>query len=196
MYRAATLAALEAGLDIHNEGAVVALVNELTLDILPPNESGDGRLYTVLMDGRDVTWDIRAPDVDRHVSQVSTYGGVRRNLVQRQRDIARRGKMVVVGRDIGTVVLPNAPLKLYIVASAEERARRRWQERRRVDETASYDQILADIVRRDQIDGGRLYSPMRPASDAFKIDTTGLTPEEVLDHILELLTLRSPQEEQ
>ncbi len=196
MYRAATLAALEAGLDINNEVGVVALVNKLTLDILPPDKSGDGRLYTVIMDGRDVTWEIRAPNVDRHVSQVSTYGGVRRNLVQRQRDIARRGKMVVVGRDIGTVVLPNAPLKLYIVASAEERARRRWQERRRVDETASYDQILADIVRRDQIDGGRLYSPMRPAGDAVMIDTTGLTPEEVLDQILELLTLRSLQEEQ
>lgn len=92
----------------------------------------------------------------------------------------------MVGRDIGTVVLPDAPLKLYVIASAEERARRRWQEQTKRDESADFGQILADIVRRDKIDGNRQHSPMRPAEDAIIIDTTGRLPQLVLQDILRL----------
>jgi cytidylate kinase len=138
------------------------------------------------LDGEDVTWEIRTSEVDLNVSQVSAYMGVRQNLVNRQRKIAQRGNVVVVGRDIGTVVLPEAPLKLYIIASTEERAYRRWLEQQNRGISLTYEQILADMMRRDRIDGNREYSPMRAAEDAIIIDTTGLSPEQVLDHILAL----------
>lgn len=186
MYRAVTLAALQGGVPIQDEPAVVNLARSMHLEIKTPAGENDGRLYTVLLGGRDVTWELRSSAVDCNVSQVSAYADVRVNLVERQRDIGGRGKVVMVGRDIGTVVLPDAPLKLYITASAEERARRRWQERRERDASSDYEQILADIVRRDGIDGSRLHSPMRPANDAVIIDTTGRPPKQILQEILGL----------
>lgn len=186
MYRAVTLAVLQRGINIENEATVEELTESIELDILPPSEIQDGRLYTVLLDGEDVTWEIRSNEVDLNVSQVSTYQGVRQNLVGRQRNIAKRGNVVVVGRDIGTVVLPEAPLKLYVIASTEERAYRRWLEQQSRDKSSTYDQILADMLRRDRIDGNRQHSPMRAAEDAIIIDTTGISPEQVLDKILAL----------
>jgi cytidylate kinase len=186
MYRAVTLAALQAGVSIQDEPSVVGLAESMQLEIGPPSGENDGRLYTVLLAGRDVTWELRSSEVDNNVSQVSAYMGVRVNLVMRQRDIGGRGQVVMVGRDIGTVVLPDAPLKLYITASAEERANRRWQERKTRDDGSNYEQILADIVRRDGIDGNRSYSPMRPADDAIIIDTTGRPPSQILQEILNL----------
>jgi cytidylate kinase len=106
-------------------------------------------------------------------------------LVKRQRLLAQQGKVVVVGRDIGTVVLPEAPLKLYIVASSEERAKRRWLEQKN-GVRLTYEEILADIIRRDNIDGSRKYSPMMAADDAIHIDTTGLNQVQVIDRILDL----------
>ncbi|MGD2050784.1 MAG: (d)CMP kinase [Chloroflexota bacterium] len=186
MYRAVTLAVLRRGIDIDDEAAVVKLANTIELDILPPSEKDDRRLYSVLLDGEDVTWDIRTREVDLNVSQVSAYRGVRENLVGRQRKIASRGNVVVVGRDIGTVVLPDAPLKFYIIASTEERAYRRWLEQQKRDRSSSYEKILADMIRRDRIDGNRVHSPMRAAEDAIIVDTTNLTPEQVLEQILSL----------
>lgn len=186
MYRAVTLAALHGGVAIQDEPAVISLAESMQLEIRAPAGENDGRLYTVLLGDRDVTWELRSSAVDSNVSQVSAYVGVRVNLVERQREIGGRGQVVMVGRDIGTVVLPDAPLKLYITASAEERARRRWQERMERDASSSYDQILADIVRRDGIDGNRSHSPMRPASDAIIIDTTGRPPHQILQEILSL----------
>jgi cytidylate kinase len=188
MYRAVTLAALVKGIEIEDEPAVVELTRGLELGIVPANErdNSDGRLYTVLIDGNDVTWDIRSNDVDLNVSQVSAYEGVRKNLVLRQRAIGLQGRVVMVGRDIGTVVLPDAPLKLYIIASPEERAKRRWQELESRDHNFDYSQILADIRRRDRFDGHRVHSPMEPAKDAIIIDSTSRKPEEVLRTILEL----------
>lgn len=188
MYRAVTFAALEAGVDIDDEVAVADLTRQLILKIEPAGyrDIDDGRFYTVLMDSQDVTWDLRTTQVDINVSQVSAYPDVRKNLVMRQRAIGLVGKVVMVGRDIGTVVLPDAALKLYLLASAEERAWRRWQERenRQVDD--SFEQILADIQKRDQFDGSRIHSPMRPAEDAILIDTTSRQPAEIIDQILEL----------
>jgi CMP/dCMP kinase len=192
MYRATTLAALRQDVDIDHEQAVVSLVETLEMEIRPPADEGDGRLYTVFINGQDVTWDLRLPAVDQNVSQVSAYPGVRHNLVSRQREIARRGRVVMVGRDIGTVVLPDAPLKLYVIASAEERARRRWQEWKQRDESADYNQILADIVRRDKIDASRQHSPMRPADDALVIDTTGRSRQAVLEKVLNLPHFHRP----
>ena len=186
MYRAVTLTAISREVVLEDEGAVVDLAEGLEMNIEPPGNFSDGRLYTVYVDSTDVTWALRSGAVDDHVSLVSTYRGVRENLVSRQREIARRGKVVVVGRDIGTVVLPDAPLKLYIIASAEVRARRRWMERREQKQSDTYEDVLSDINRRDQIDGHRLLSPMRPAEHAITIDTTSHSPEEILEEILSL----------
>ena len=188
MYRAVTLAVLQQNMDVSDEGSVVTLTENLELDILPAGKLAnvDGRIYTVLISGEDVTWDLRSSEVDANVSLISAYSGVRSNLVKRQRAIGVRGEVVMVGRDIGTVVLPDAPLKLYIIASAEERARRRWLEREHRDDKTTYEQNLADIKRRDQFDGHRVHSPMRPADDAITIDTTEKQLEAIINEILAL----------
>lgn len=187
MYRAATLAVREQRLDINDEEAVTDLVRQLHIDIEPAGSHSDGRAYTVKLDGRDITWEIRSAEVDAHVSQISSYPGVRQILVERQRELARQKNIVMVGRDIGTVVLPDAPLKVYLVASAEERARRRWQERQRRGKNISYQTTLDEVLRRDAIDGGREHSPMRPADDALLVDSTDHSPEELVEEILTLL---------
>jgi cytidylate kinase len=190
MYRAVTWAAIEGGADTADEAAVVALATGMQLKVLPPTGATDGRSSTVLVDGHDVTWQLRSPAVDANVSRVSSYAEVRRLLVARQREIAARGRVVMVGRDIGTVVIPDAPLKLYIIASPEERARRRWQERLGRAEGDDFAAILADVERRDAIDAGRQHSPMRPADDAIVLDTTGRSPAQVLADILALAPFR------
>jgi cytidylate kinase len=187
MYRAVTLAALRAGIDPHDEEAVTDLAENLDLQIKPYAGETDGRQYSVLLSGDDVTWELRSPEVDAHVSTVSSYSGVREEMVRRQREIANQGAVIMVGRDIGTVVVPNAPLKLYITASPEERARRRWLDRNAQGHPADYSEILADVNRRDQIDSNRKHSPLRPAKDAIIIDNTDKSPETILDEVLGLI---------
>ena len=187
MYRAATLAALAANVDVQDETAVTQLAQKLNLDIQPAAGETDERHYTVLLNGQDVTWDIRSPAVDKNVSQVSSYIGVRQEMVQRQRDFGQRGHIVMVGRDIGTVVMPDAPLKLYITATAEERARRRWHDRQQQGHDDTFAAILADVERRDKIDSSRKHSPLRPADDAIIIDTTGTAVPEIIQNLLQLI---------
>ena len=179
MYRAVTWAALSRGIAIEDEAAVTALAQQIHIDVTPPAVD-DGRQYTVLADGVDVTWAIRTPEVDANVSPVSAYPGVRRALVAQQRRVAAGGRVVMVGRDIGTVVLPGADLKLYLDAIVEERARRRWREERARGEEADYGPVLVSMRRRDEIDSHRAVSPLRVASDAVVVDTTDLDIEEVL----------------
>lgn len=188
MYRAVTLAALERGVDIGDEAAITRLAEALVMDVQPPT-ANDGRQYTVLADGRDVTWEIRREEVDACVSPVSAYPGVRAALTAQQHRVASRGKVVMVGRDIGTVVLPEADLKIYLDATPEERARRRHAERSARGETSRFEDILAAMRIRDQIDSGRAVAPLRPADDAIVVDTTGLALTEVLDRMLILLSL-------
>lgn len=190
MYRAVTWEVLQRGLDVADEEAVSRLAHELRIDIVKP-EHDDGRQYTVLADGEDVTWEIRRPEVDRHVSPVSAYGEVRRALTEQQRRIGERGQVVMVGRDIGTVVLPNADLKIYLDASAEARARRRYLELLERGEEADFEEILADMRRRDQIDSNREVAPLKVAEDAIRVDTDNLGVEEVLD-MLERLVAEAP----
>ena len=172
MYRAVTLAALNEGLNLEDETAVTQLATTLNLDVQSAAGHEDGRHYTALLNGEDVTWALRAPEVDTNVSLVSSYQGVRQEMVKRQREFGLRGNIVMVGRDIGTVVMPDAPLKLYITASAEERARRRWRDRQAQGNPGSFDTILADVKRRDDFDSHRQHSPLKPAPDAIIIDTT------------------------
>ncbi len=181
MYRAVTWAALERGIAVDDEKAVTKLTEEVQIQITKPNED-DGRQYTVLVDGVDVTWGIRRAGVDANVSIVSAYPDVRRVLVKKQRDVAEEGPVVMVGRDIGTVVLPDADLKIYLDASVEERARRRWQEMQdRGEKDARYRAVLQSMRGRDRIDRSRDVSPLRPARDAVIIDTTHLSVDEVVE---------------
>jgi cytidylate kinase len=144
-------------------------------------------MYTVLVEAQDVTWELRSPPVDAYVSQVSSYLGVRKELVRRQRVYGQRGRVVMVGRDIGTVVMPDAPVKLYVTASAEERAYRRWADRRKQGHAHDLKAILADVIRRDAIDSNRQFAPLRPAEDAIVLDTSDRTPRQVVDMILRLI---------
>ena len=186
MYRAVTWAALSRGIPIGDEAAVMALAERLRIDVTPPTLD-DGRQYTVLADGVDVTWAIRTPEVDANVSVVSAYPGVRRALVAQQRRVAAGGRVVMIGRDIGTVVLPDADLKLYLDASVEERARRRWREVQARGDEADYRPVLAAMRRRDEIDSSREVSPLRVADDAVVINTTGVSVEEVLSEVERLV---------
>lgn len=187
MYRAVTLAAIDAGLELNNEAEVTKLAQTIDMRIKPLAGETDGRQYTVLLNDKDITWDIRSPEVDGTVSLISSYPGVRREMVRRQREIASRGKVVMVGRDIGTVVMPNAPLKLFITASPEERARRRWLDRQKQGHASDYDAILADVNRRDSIDSSRQISPLRAAEDAILINSTDHSPQEILNDIMGLI---------
>lgn len=186
MYRAVTLAALRRLGAVEDEAAISRLAEEVEIDITPPGKN-DGRKYDVLLDGEDVTWEIRSPEVEASVSQVSAYPGVRKAMTAQQRRIGLRGRCVMVGRDIGTVVLPEADLKIYLVASPEERARRRHQENLQRGLTSDYPTILQAMIRRDQIDSTREVAPLKPAADAHIIDTDGLSIEEVLGRVRSLL---------
>ena len=187
MYRATTYAALAADLDLNDETAVTELATQLQLDIRPAKGETDKRHYTVLLNGHDITWEIRSPQVDKNVSLVSSYIGVRQEMVKRQRAFGQRGHVVMVGRDIGTVVMPKAPLKLYITATPEERARRRLRDREQQGHNDSYERILADVKRRDQIDSNREHSPLRPAEDAIIIDTTDTAVPDIIANIIQMV---------
>lgn len=187
MYRAVTIGALVANIDPSDEPAVTDYACAIGIDIKSPDGHNDGRAYTVLINGVDLTWQLRSELADRHVSQVAAWPGVRQEMVERQRHIGNAGSVVMIGRDIGTVVLPDAPLKLYMIASAEERAARRFSENEKRGDHTSFQHILDEIVRRDKQDSSRTHSPMRAASDAHTIDTTGKTPTQILREISDLL---------
>ncbi len=186
MYRAVTLVALQRNVPINDRAAITALAETVSIDVLAPTVD-DGRQYTVLADGDDVTWEIRSPEVDRAVSPVSAYAGVRQALTRQQRRIGLRGRVVMVGRDIGTVVLPEAGLKIYLDASVEERARRRAQEREQRGEPLAYKEVIESMKRRDQIDSQRASAPLRPADDAVLVDSTGVEISQVLARIKQLV---------
>jgi cytidylate kinase len=183
MYRAVTLAALRGGLDVADEEAVTSLAQAILIDVRQASV-GDGRQYDVLLDGEDVTWAIRTPEVEADVSQVSTYAGVRRAMGERQRQIGLRGRVVMVGRDIGTVILPNADLKIYLDATVEERARRRYRESLARGERPDYDEVLRSMRERDRIDSTREHAPLKAAPDAVVIESTGLSIDEVVEQAL------------
>lgn len=182
MYRAVTWIALQRGVDVYDEEAVTRLAKETPIDVAPASRS-DGRACDVLVEGRDITWETRRPEVDANVSLVSAYAGVRREMSQQQRRIGQRGRVVMVGRDIGTVVLPDADLKIYLDASAEERARRRFEEIRARGEEADYEEILSKVRERDRIDSTRAVAPLRPAEDAVILNTDRLSAEEVFERV-------------
>ncbi|MBI2845516.1 MAG: (d)CMP kinase [Chloroflexi bacterium] len=185
MYRALTWAALEQNLDTKDQEAMTELARSVEIEIRPGNAK-DGRHYTVLLNGKDVTWAIRRPEVDGQVSVVSAHPGVRQIMSQRQREIGKRGRTVMVGRDIGTVVLPDADLKIYLDASPEVRARRRLMQIESRGEKADSQQILEEMRRRDRIDSQRQLAPLKPAEDAVIVDTDPLTLGQVMEKVIGL----------
>ena len=187
MYRALTFLAIERGLPLDDNAALGQLAESVPIEIIPP-EGGveDGRQYTVMVEGRDITWDIRHHLVDRHVSQVSAHAAVRAALSAQQRRIGQRGRVVMVGRDIGTVVMPDAPLKVYLSASIEERARRRHRELEARGVASRYDELLGAMRARDRIDSSRAEAPLRAAADALRIESDGLEIDAVVERLYRL----------
>ncbi len=183
MYRAVTWMVLKRGIPVEDEERVTRLAHQLHIDVLPPTVR-DGRQYTVLADGQDLTWEIRKPEVDANVSRVSAYAGVRTEMVRQQRRVAEGREIVMVGRDIGSVVLPDADLKLYLDATVEERARRRWRELRERGKEADYDRVLEMMRRRDRIDSHRAVSPLCVPDGAVVIDTTEMSIAEVEEEVM------------
>jgi cytidylate kinase len=186
MYRAVTWAALQRGVEIADEEAVSALAETIQIDVRPPS-CQDGRSNDIWVGEEDITWQIRQPEVDANVSPVSAYPRVRRALSAQQRRIGQRGRVVMVGRDIGTVVLPEADLKIYLDASAQERAVRRHHERVGRGEASSLEATLAAIQERDHIDSTRDLSPLRPAEDALILSSDELDAEQVLAQAMALV---------
>jgi cytidylate kinase len=186
MYRAVTWLALERGVDVHDEAAVTALAEEAQIEVAPASQA-DSRTCDVLVDGKDITWQTRTPQVDANVSIVAAYRGVRTALTRQQRRIGQRGDVVMVGRDIGTVVLPDADLKIYLDASAEERARRRYEEIVARGGKADYEEILQKVLARDRIDSTRDVAPLKAAEDAIVVDSDKLTADEVFEQVLALV---------
>ena len=186
MYRAVTLAVLNKGIDVNDEQSVTRVAELMDLNVTLPS-ANDGRSNDIIMDGEDITWAIRTSDVERNVSRVSAYPGVRTAMTAQQRKIGKRGNIVMVGRDIGTVVMPDAEIKLYLDASTEERAKRRTLELLERGKSVTFEEILKDMIRRDEIDSSRKIAPLRPAEDALIINSSQMNAEEVFDYIVKLI---------
>ncbi len=187
MYRAVALAALRTGVDPDDGARLAGLARESRIAIGPPTVR-DGRAYSVLLDGGDVTWEIRKPEVDRIVSQVARVPAVRAAMVEQQRALAAQGRVVMVGRDIGTVVLPKAERKIFLTASAAERARRREGELAARGERRGRQELLQEILQRDKLDSERAVAPLRAADDAVLLHTDGLSLGQALDKVLEIVS--------
>jgi cytidylate kinase len=182
MYRAVTYVAQQRGIDLEDVDGLVELAEHLDMRLSPTN--GQDRLTA---DGADVTDKLRAPEVERGVSLVASVTGVRRAMVSQQRAIAGEGPIVMAGRDIGTVVLPDAATKVFLTASVGERVRRRHLEMKRRGATMEYEQVLAELQRRDKIDSERDDSPLRPAEGAVILNTDGKGIEDLAEQIVSFI---------
>ena len=175
MYRAVTWVALQKGVQLEHEASLVRLADALKIRL-----AGE----RLLADGEDITDQLKEPEVEHGVSLVARVPGVRKALVRQQRAMAMEGAIVVVGRDIGTIVLPSAAVKVYLTASVEVRAQRRFEELQRRGDRVAYAQVVNELIRRDKIDSERADSPLRPADDAVPINTDHLTIDELTQKIL------------
>ena len=183
MYRALTWKTLKLGVSPEDENKLCQLANVTRFDFVPSQE---GHL-SILVDGEDVDFRKLTYRVEGKVSLISRIAGVRQTMVSEQRRLAQRGRVVMAGRDIGTVVLPWAELKVFLFASAVERANRRYKELLERGEKLGFDIVLADLKKRDEIDTLRTVSPLKPAADAIIIDTEKISLEQVVDKIYALV---------
>lgn len=189
LYRAVTLSALRTNMDLNDGAKLATLATESDIR-LRPSSAEDGRLADVLLNGEDVTWEIRSPEVDANVSKVAAYAPVRTALLEIQRKIADGNEVVMVGRDIGTVVTPKAGTKVYLDATVEERARRRYHDLRKQGEDLDYVSVLDDLRERDYKDSTRATAPLKAADDAVRIKTDGLSVDEIVLQIERLVRQR------
>lgn len=185
MYRALTWQALQDNINIHEETDLVACLNRLSISFMP-----EGNLQRVYVNQRDVTNEIRTREVTNQVSVVASHPEVRKMMVQFQQQMAANKGVVMDGRDIGTHVLPDAELKIYLSASIEERAKRRYLELKSMGREQALDEIQEEIMKRDQADMNREFAPLAKASDAIELDSTGLTIAEVVNSIINLVQQR------
>lgn len=186
IYRALALAAIDQAVDPLDSGQLTRIAETLDLQVRRPTLD-DGRLADVISGGRDITWEIRTPQVERIVSAVSAHASVRAALLELQRRIGSAGRVIIAGRDIGSVVMPEADLKIWLDASLAERARRRQRELAERGTHRSLDQVRDEMRARDQYDASRDVAPMRPAPDAVVITSDGRTIESIVDQIVELV---------
>lgn len=186
MYRIVTLAVLRSGIDPESSADVTAFVPSVDLSVgFDPDED------SAFLAGEDVSTEIRGDAVTKAVSAVSAVPAVRTLLVRRQRELATGGTVVVEGRDIGTVVLPDADVKVFLTASAEERARRRNDQNVEAGLADDYDAVLADVRRRDHLDSTRAVSPLRAADDAIVVDSSDWTQSQTIAHLIDLVEQRA-----
>src|SRR5262249_14298369 len=183
MYRAVTWLALKEGMDLTDEEALARLAHAAPIELGQPTEA---TVATLTIAGKDMTAELRSPEADRTAPPVSRFAAVRRAMVERQRQLALEGRLIMLGRDIGTVVLPDAPVKIYLDASIAERARRRYEELRETGNARLLAEIQAELEQRDEMDRGRHVSPLVAAADAHVIHTSDLTLEEVVEQVLVL----------
>lgn len=181
MYRAITWKALQNGTDLTDETNMTQLVRDTHIQL-----KTDKKEVLVWLDGQPVSEEIRTPEVTSHVSAVAGLAGVRKELLEKQRELAQNGGVVMDGRDIGTRVLPEAGVKVFLTASIDERAHRRYNEWLRKGYSVNLEQLKQEIRQRDEKDKNRKHSPLTPAEDAVHLDTTGLTITEVVQAILDL----------
>jgi cytidylate kinase len=186
MYRAFTWKVLKSSIPPEDENRLCHLASTTKFDFVPSQEG----YLSPLIDGENVSSQLLLPEIEERVALISKVAGVRQALVSEQRKLAQRGSVVMAGRDIGTIVLPWAELKVFLAASAEERANRRYKELLEQGERADYTSIFAELKRRDEIDTNRTVSPLKPAADAVTIDTENLSLEQVVDKIYVLAVNR------
>jgi cytidylate kinase len=182
IYRAFTWKVLKSGISPEDKEKLCELATATEFDFVPSKEG----VLSVFIDGEDVSSKLLRPVIEGLVALVAKVAEVRQAMVSEQRKLAQRGKVVMAGRDIGTVVLPWAELKIFLTASTEERARRRHKELLRRGENSSFETVLADLRKRDEIDINRTISPLKPAEDAIIINTENLSLEQVVDKIYTL----------
>lgn len=185
MYRAATWVALEQRADLDNHEQVIELVRKASIELKQPDETSQGRAR-VIVNGSDVSFIVRSRIITKFVSTVAAISGVRKILVEKQQLLARNGAVVMDGRDIGTVVLPDAELKIFLTASPEVRAQRRLKDMKEMGQIADLHTIIEDIRQRDHLDSTRETSPLKQADDAILIDTDNYTLDEVQQKVLDL----------
>ena len=183
MYRAVTWAVLRDKVDPEEESKVTTLAQQSKIEVTSSDNAGGPRIS---VDGEDVTEELRTREVEHGVSLVSRFAGVRQAMVARQQELARQGKIIMAGRDIGTVVLPNADLKIFLTASAQERARRRFRDTQEMGQSAELDQVLEELLQRDKLDTERTNSPLRPADGAHIMNTDSIVLTQVVERIMAL----------
>lgn len=185
MYRVATLLALINGIDVRDERSIVAMLKHAVIELRKPEkDEKDGRWNTVLLNGMDVSEAIRKREVAVNVAKVAALPAVREVLVEKQQHIANQESVVMEGRDIGSVVLPNATIKIYLTADENVRARRRWKDRLKAGEEVEFDMILREVQERDRLDKTRKASPLERQKDAVVVDSTNMSVAEVVDEII------------